>query len=975
MSKKLALLLAFVCPFVSMAQVAPRVPGSSQITGVSGNGSTLATTSGSLISGNCTSHDANGNLIDSGAACGSGGGAPSIANNTLYGNISGSTGAGTGLTPSQVQALIGGPYLQRLYFTVGTGGVIANRIVSFDASGNAIASAGTGWGGLAAATVAAGGTVEVIRSGVGTCVFDGPAVIGDAAIPSTTTAGECHDAGVTSDQSVPTTTATVGKIESTVSGAGVAGTILLHEPGSYGSLSPIGYYMGAYSGSVTYRFNDVAADGSGNNYISLAAGNLGNALTNTTYWHFLGGLSSTITGGNCVTAGQVMTGISTTGVPNCNPVTYVNGATLPASATSLATNSSGQIISGTASGSGTVNSGTAYSPAYYTATGTTVGGVTPFTGIAYYSTSVAPSAATSTQLQTAIGSNVYAPAPALVAGYQAFYAPYRQNTTTATTITDYSGNGYTGTFGTGGNAPTWLASGGGITCSANSYITIPSGVLSGLGTVQMWFALSNPQYNDVTNVGPQIMLSDSANNNIATEGAYNGQVFMAAGAGQPNYRGTDRYVNNSGLAFTFNSGTIAQYIDGRPVSGNLPATSGAGTITWNGSGNGNICNLAANASYGTSMVFYGLVVYPTVLTAAQIASNDSAFKTLIQQSAGVQFAKFQPPSTYIVSGDSRIIDYTEYGLVNSTPYLALHSFGVDNYTNLGIGGQTEATVYSNIANREYPLIDGNTTGVRVVWDEAGTNDLNSGTSAATIVTSLQNYCSALHSRYPGIKVIINTPAPRNDQTTTQETQRESLVSTLVSAWVGGTLGCDGLADEGEDMLAVNSTSPNPFVTSSAYNATYYRDGIHYQPALAKELAAQDSCSIQDVLGRMYQPCWIRKTIPYTAISEYGALTSKLATLLQLGPNWQVCGMKSQITTAFAGTSITALTATIGDSTGTTSQYITSQSLLATGSVVNMAPNFSSTHGVVQATFTATGGNLSALTAGNLNLDVCVVDIP
>lgn len=734
-------------------------------------------------------------------------------------------------------------------------------------------------------------------------------------------------------------------------------------------LSLVGYYTGAYSSGTTYKFGDEAVDGSGNNYVSLSAGNVGNALTNTTFWHFLGGLSSTITGGNCVTTGQFMLGISTVGVPNCAAVTYLGGAAVPASQGLIGTNSSSQLI--------TPSLSSATLAGYLTdetGTGSAVFSASP----ALTGTPTAPTATTgtnTTQVATTAFVQANVGTPSLVSGYQALYQPYKQGTTSATTLTDYSSNAYTATFGASTAAPTWLASGAGITCTANQYVAIPSGVLSGAGTIQMWFALSNPQYNDIAGVGPEIMLSDSNNMNIATEGSYNGQVITASGSSQPNARGTDRFVNNSGVTFTYNGSTILEYIDGRPVSGYLPAISGTNAISWTGTGAGNICNLAANAGYGASMTFYGLAVYSTVLTPAQIAANDSAFKSLIKSAAGVSFPTFQPPSVYVVNGDSRIIDYQTYGLTESTPYLTLHSIGVDNYTNLGVGGQTEATALTNIATREYPLFDGNTTGVQVAWNESATNDLALGTSAATIITSLQSYCSTLHARYPGIKVIVNTPPPRSDVASSIETVRETLVSTLVSDWVGGTLGCDSLADEGEDMLAVNSTSPNPFVTSSAYNATYYADGIHYKQVLAKEIASQDACSVQDVLGRMYQPCWIHKTIPYTALSEYGAVATKLATILQLGPNWQVCGVKEQITTPFVGTSITALTASFGDSTGMTSQYLTSNSLLSASSALNLAPNFSSTHGVVQGTFTATGGNLSALTAGSMSLDVCVVDIP
>jgi hypothetical protein len=55
-------------------------------------------------------------------------------------------------------------------------------------------------------------------------------------------------------------------------------------------------------------------------------------------------------------------------------------------------------------GSGTVQSGTAYSPTYYpSGGGAVVAGVTPFTGLAWYTTSAAPAQATAAQIVGAIG--------------------------------------------------------------------------------------------------------------------------------------------------------------------------------------------------------------------------------------------------------------------------------------------------------------------------------------------------------------------------------------------------------------------------------------------------------------------------------------------------------------------------------------------------------------------------------------------
>jgi hypothetical protein len=134
----------------------------------------------------------------------------------------------------------------------------------------------------------------------------------------------------------------------------------------------------AYSSSVTYPAGAIAYDGSGNNYSSLASGNVGKALSNTTYWHFLGGVSSTITGGNCVTSGNYMNGISTTGVPACGQVQFSN---LGGSATvaQLPTGTSGAAIP-LLNGANTFSGASIFSAAGATSTpGISITGA-PFTG-------------------------------------------------------------------------------------------------------------------------------------------------------------------------------------------------------------------------------------------------------------------------------------------------------------------------------------------------------------------------------------------------------------------------------------------------------------------------------------------------------------------------------------------------------------------------------------------------------------------
>ena len=79
------------------------------------------------------------------------------------------------------------------------------------------------------------------------------------------------------------------------------------------------------------------------------------------------------------------------------------------------------------SGTGTVQAGNEYSPAFYNQSGSnaTVGGVTPFTGLGYWQTNAPPAAATAAQIVGAIGATAVANAT---------------NAASATTATNFSGS-------------------------------------------------------------------------------------------------------------------------------------------------------------------------------------------------------------------------------------------------------------------------------------------------------------------------------------------------------------------------------------------------------------------------------------------------------------------------------------------------------------------------------------------------------
>jgi hypothetical protein len=573
-------------------------------------------------------------------------------------------------------------------------------------------------------------------------------------------------------------------------------------------------------------------------------------------------------------------------------------------------------------------------------------------------------------------------APVMVPGAQALYMPYLQNTTTATTLTDYSGNGYTGTFSA--TPPTWIPSGAGLVFASTSAvavqsITIPAAALNGAKTVEIWGSFSVPA--GVAGGSSSAILSDTNQVGIMQAGAFNGQLYFST---PQQFRGVDRYIGNSGIAITIPTPTTpVQYINGKHVSGqlNYAWTQGTSTVAFTSTNPALIGDNAAapGQTYYATFILYGMATYNTALTAAQIAQNDIAFKSLIGQAKGIQFPAYTPTSTYIAEGDSRMVNFgLNYALATSVPYPVFKNIGVDDWTALGIGGQTQANIMTNLATREYPVIDGTATSTKVVWDEAGINDDLGGTAAATTLANLKSYCTALHGRYPGIKVMVSTHPPRSDAgwSTTLEAIRETLNTSLVSAWLGGTLVCDGLGDDADNPIAATQATPNNFVPTAAltHNATYYPDGVHYSAVMSTNLASCDTTFLLDAMGRLNKPNWCTISIPAAVLATF-ANSSQVLTLMQLGPGWQVCGMKASVGTAFAGTGITALTMTAGDSTGTATQYLPSQSLLSAGGQLSSSPNYVSNHGVVQATFASTGANMSALTAGAMNIDVCVVNVP
>lgn len=118
------------------------------------------------------------------------------------------------------------------------------------------------------------------------------------------------------------------------------------------------------------------------------------------------------------------------------------------------------------------------------------------------------------------------------------------------------------------------------------------------------------------------------------------------------------------------------------------------------------------------------------------------------------------------------------------------------------------------------------------------------------------------------------------------------------------------------------------------------------------------------------PSWIKTTIPYTSFQT--AATTNSITLLALPAGAVIHGVKIKHSTAFAGTSITAVTVSVGV-TGVLNKYASAFDVFqAVGDTIFQLSNVlgSESNGTsvnLLATATSTGANLSALTAGSVDI--------
>jgi hypothetical protein len=527
-----------------------------------------------------------------------------------------------------------------------------------------------------------------------------------------------------------------------------------------------------------------------------------------------------------------------------------------------------------------------------------------------------------------------------VPGAQAIYL---FNEGSGSTIHDTSGNGYDCTIL---NAFTWLPVQG-VTSSATSEASCPGAAFNNAGVIHVWLRAA---YLNTNNFFLYANVSGAQLGYMASSKT----LIMSTSGGANWNQPADPLDGNMSIAYNVNP--FAVYINGKtsfgtvetPVNITFAATS---TVRLGVSGQSFVGNI------------YGIVVYPSTLTAAQIAQNDAAMWNRLQAAAVFPRDIDTSKNLTIYPGDSLTANANSLAQSTSIATLtnSLRKHGGSTY-NLGQGGQTSSQILANYSSAYGKLLTTYSGGTHTVSIMASVNDVSTGISAATTYSNLNTFCNNVHSSDPAARCLVATISPVSAWSGAQQTVRNTLNSTIYSNWLAGTISADGVIDIANDPIIGNQ--------SLTANTTWWLDGTHFT-VLSNGIAAQRFALAQCLLTN--QPCQLKLTVPYQYFST-GAIASTTATvnLLQLGPKQKICGVTQRVTTAFAGTSITAITASVGDSvSGVTTQYATALSWFATGTQDNL-PTFVSTNGIVQATVTATGANLSALTAGSADISLCVV---
>jgi hypothetical protein len=396
-------------------------------------------------------------------------------------------------------------------------------------------------------------------------------------------------------------------------------------------------------------------------------------------------------------------------------------------------------------------------------------------------------------------------------------AEYRLTEGSGTTITDFSGNGNTGTFGAAGAAPTWVSGTGGLSFNGGQYVTLPVAV-SNPHTVMVFFT-SVLTIAEGSNDFPLIGAADSSSaimlQNFGNTGlGVNSYAGLLSGARITTFAGgayvtiTRNAWNGTGLlTYVLDATTDVVYINGQLASNTYVAggTYNRATAAYLLGGS------SGSLNYLVGKIYYA-AFYNRELTSAEVAANSQYIANAVA-ARGVT-GQMSPDlghtnSVLVADGDSITVGYN--GLV---PYTG-GPFTLTNASQWRINntGQSGATFSGANPLETYaqfsvdPLYHpGSYQNVVIIW--AGSNDVN-GLSASAVMGGLTQYCKDRHTK--GWKVIAATMVSRSGQDANKNTYN-TLIRQNWSTFA------DGLADIAADpLLGADGASAS---------ATYFQTGVH-----------------------------------------------------------------------------------------------------------------------------------------------------
>lgn len=335
--------------------------------------------------------------------------------------------------------------------------------------------------------------------------------------------------------------------------------------------------------------------------------------------------------------------------------------------------------------------------------------------------------------------------------------------------------------------------------------------------------------------------------------------------------------------FRFNGSSARHAVNGR---GRTVATTG----TMNLSGALSIGALSSGGGFAWPGDIAEIIVYQAALTDQQVSDVEDFLYTrygLSQQLAPV----------VVFDGDSITAGQ---GTTTAYPSRTMTAVTTASWLNLGVSGQTIATMNTNRAENVEPLYRSDAPSGSIVCLFGGTNDLYGVTTSATVITALQAYAAGVKA--VGLKCLVGTILPRSNAGIAAdfETKRQAVntaIRTNTGAWHDGVMDFAAdtrIGDAGDEL-----------------DTTYYQaDKVHPNDTGAQILADIASAALLTLLDST------APAISTAAINSAG--TALVLTYTESGspPMLPATGVTGYSVTSSTGVAITVSSGTISTTTVT-----------------------------------------------------------